>query len=121
MQLDTLAKDMNNPQVIMPTFYLATEVIDIDDKKIICIYVPESSQPHSYKGNIYDRNEVGDFKLSNQKLITDLYIRKQECYTENRVFPYLDISDFEDEQFELVKKLVKTNRIDHPWGSMTNE
>lgn len=40
MQLDTLAKDMNNPQVITPTFYLATEVIDIDDKKIICIYVP---------------------------------------------------------------------------------
>ena len=120
-QLDTLAKDMNNPQIITPTFYLATEVIDIDGKKIIYIYVPESSQPHSYKGNIYDRNEDGDFKLSNPLRVTDLYIRKQECYTENKVFPYLDMSDFEDEQFELAKKLIKTNRIDHPWGNMTNE
>ena len=120
-QLDTLAKDMNNPQVISPTFYLSTEVIPVDGKKLIYIYVPESSQPHSYKGIIYDRNEDGDFKLTNQQLITELYIRKQENYTENKVFPYLDMDDFENEQFDMVRKLVKLNRANHPWVSMTNE
>ena len=120
-QLDTLAKDMNNPQVISPTFYLSTEVIPVDGKKLIYIYVPESSQPHSYKGIIYDRNEDGDFKLTNQQLITELYIRKQESYTENKVFPYLDMDDFENEQFDMVRKLVKLNRANHPWVSMTNE
>lgn len=83
-QLDTLAKDMNNPQVITPTFYLSTEVIEIEGKKIIYIYVPESSQPHTYKSVIYDRNEDGDFKLTNQQLITNLYLRKQDSYTENK-------------------------------------
>jgi len=50
---------MNNPQVLSPKFFLSTEVVDIDGKKVIHIYVPESSQPHSYKGHLYDRNEDG--------------------------------------------------------------
>ena len=33
-QLDTLAKDMNNPQIITPTFYLSSQVITIGGKKI---------------------------------------------------------------------------------------
>lgn len=72
-------------------------------KKVIHIYVPESSQPHSYKGRLYDRNEDGDFKLTNQQLITNLYLRKQDSYTENKVFEYLDMSDFETEQFDRIR------------------
>src|ERR1035437_10894778 len=75
-QLDILARDTNNPQIISPTFYLSTEVVELAGKKIIYIYVPESSQPHTYKGIIYDRKQDGDFKLSNQQLITNLYLRK---------------------------------------------
>ena len=119
--LDTLAKDMNNPQVITPTFYLSAEVVDIDDEKVIYVYVPESSQPHNYKGAYYDRNEDGDFRLNNQYMITNLYVRKQESYSENRVFPYLNIDDFEEEQFNMVRKSVELNRADHPWANMTNE
>lgn len=120
-QLDTLAKDMNNPQVISPTFFLSTEVVEIDGKKVMYIYVPESSQPHNHKGVIYDRNEDGDFKLTNQQLITNLYLRKQDSYTENKVFPFLDMSDFEAERFDTVRKLVKLTNANHPWASMTNE
>lgn len=32
-QLDTLARNMNNPQIISPTFFLSTEVVDIDGEK----------------------------------------------------------------------------------------
>ncbi len=88
-QLDVLARDMNNPQIISPTFYLSSEVVEIDDKKVIYIYVPESSQVHSCKSIIYDRNEDGDFKVTNQQLIGKLYLRKQEAYTENKVYPFL--------------------------------
>ena len=120
-QLDILARDTNNPQIISPTFYLSTEVVELAGKKIIYIYVPESSQPHSYKGIIYDRNQDGDFKLSNQQLITNLYLRKQDGYTENKVFPYLVMADFESEKFDIVRKLVRLTRSDHPWVNMTNE
>lgn len=120
-QLDILARDTNNPQIISPTFYLSTEVVELAGKKIIYIYVPESSQPHSYKGIIYDRKQDGDFKLSNQQLITNLYLRKQDGYTENKVFPYLVLDDFEFEKFDMVRKLVRLTRSDHPWVNMTNE
>ena len=120
-QLDILARDTNNPQIISPTFYLSTEVVELAGKKIIYIYVPESSQPHTYKGIIYDRKQDGDFKLSNQQLITNLYLRKQDGYTENKVFPYLVLDDFEFEKFDMVRKLVRLTRSDHPWVNMTNE
>lgn len=50
-----------------------------------------------------------------------MYIRKQDCYTENKVFEYLDMNDFEAERFDMVRKIVKLNRADHPWADMTNE
>lgn len=120
-QLDTLARDMNNPQVISPTFYLSTEVVDIDGKKIIYVYVPESSQPHSYKGVFYDRNQDGDLKLTNQQLIANLYLRKQDGYTENKVFPHLRMEDLEPERFDEVRNLVRVTRSDHPWQNMSDE
>ncbi len=120
-QLDTLARDMNNPQIISPTFYLGTEVVDIEGKKIIYVYVPESSQPHAYKGVIYDRNQDGDFKLTNQNLITNLYLRKQDGYTENKVFPFLRLEDFELGLFDMVRNYVVQIRPDHPWRNMANE
>ena len=120
-QLDALARDMNNPQIISPTFFLSTDVVDIDGKKVISIFVPESSQPHAYKGAYYDRNEDGDFKLTNQQLITNLFLRKQDGYTENKVFPYLEMEDFETELFDTVRNLVRLTRADHPWINMSNE
>ena len=120
-QLDTLERDLNNMQLINPTCNLNTEIINIDDKKVIQLYVPESSQVHTYKGLIYDRKQDGDFKLNNQQQITHLYIRKQDGYAENKVYPYLTIDDFEMNQFDAVRKLVRLTRIDHPWLKMSNE
>jgi ATP-dependent DNA helicase RecG len=120
-QLDTLNRDMNNPQIISPTFYLATDVVEVDGKVVIYIYVPESSQPHNYKGVIYDRNGEGDTKLTNQQLITNLYLRKQDGYTENKVFPYLRMDDFETDLFKVVRNYVRLTSDDHPWLNMSDE
>ena len=76
--LKTLADNMNNSQIIMPTAFVETQVFDIDDKKIICIYVPESFQAHSHKGLYYDRRAEGDYKLTTHHLIAGLYLRKQD-------------------------------------------
>ena len=51
-QLDQLAKDMNNPQLFKPTYYLNYEPMEIDGRQIIYFYVPESNQAHSYKESI---------------------------------------------------------------------
>ena len=120
-QLDTLAKDLNNPQVINPTFYLNFEPLQIDGKWIIYFYVPESSQAHTYKGLYYDRNQDGDFALRNSQQIADLILRKQTGCTENRVLPYLTMDDLEIDLFDDVRKRVKLNKATHLWATMTNE
>lgn len=43
-QLDTLAKDMNNPQLFNPTYYLDFETVKMDGYNLIHCYVPESVQ-----------------------------------------------------------------------------
>ncbi|KAA6317901.1 hypothetical protein EZS27_032016, partial [termite gut metagenome] len=121
-QLQRLADDMNNPQIIMPTARLETEIVEIDGKKVINIYVPESPEPQTYLGIYYDRNEEGDYKLTTRRMITDLYIRKQDGYTENKIYPFMRMEDFEVELFDKVRKIVSLrSRSEHPWSDMSNE
>ncbi|GAU77714.1 Fic family protein [Fusibacter sp. 3D3] len=47
-------------------------------------------------------------------------MRKQATYTENRIFPYADMDELEDELFTRVRKTVKNLRPGHPWVSMDN-
>ena len=77
---------MNNPQKISPTFYLSVEEVEIDGKAVLYIFVPESSQVHRCNGKIFDRNEDGDMDITdNTNLVSEVYIRKQGTYAENRI------------------------------------
>jgi len=118
--LKTLSDDMNNTQIMMPTAYVETKIFNIEDKKIICIYVPESFQAHSHKGFYYDRREEGDYKLTTHHLIAGLYLRKQDVYSENKVFPQLKITDFVAEDFDYVRNIVSVFDKKHLWINMNN-
>lgn len=123
--VEQLKKDfvtsLNNPQTLNPAFYLAVEDVEIDGKTILYINVPESSQVHRCKGKIFDRNEDGDFDITNNtNLVSGLYMRKQATYTENRIFPYADMEELEDELFTRVRKTVGNLKPGHPWVSMDN-
>jgi len=112
---------MNNTQKISPTFYLSIEEIEIDGKKILYVYVPESSQVHRCNGRIFDRNEDGDFEITdNTNLVAAMYMRKQSTYTENMIFPYAKISDLRSDLFTKIRKLASNERANHPWKSMDN-
>ena len=120
--LDTLVVNANNPQKLNPPYYLSPYVLEIDGKKIISVYVPESSQVHSTAGKIFDRNEDGDFNVtSHSELVTQLYLRKQKTYTENQVFPFVSIDDFKSSLFDRVRALVRNQRLNHPWLELSNE
>ena len=120
-QLDSLAKDMNNPQLFRPTFYLDFEQMEIDGKQIIYFYVPQSSQAHSYKGIYYDRNQDGDFELRSNEQIANLFIRKSKGRTENRVFPFLGMLDLDKDTFDNLRTLIRIDNQQHPWLTMTDE
>jgi ATP-dependent DNA helicase RecG len=98
---------------------LSIEEIEIDEKKILYVYVPESSQVHRCNGKIFDRNEDGDFEITNNtNLVAAMYMRKQSTYTENRIFPYAELSDLKREIFIKVRKMAANQRPNHPWKSM---
>lgn len=121
--VDKVKKDfvtsMNNPQKISPTFYLSVEEVAVDGKMILYIYVPESSQVHRCNGKIFDRNEDGDIDITdNTNLVSGIYMRKQGTYTENRIFPFAELSELRSELFTKVRKLAANQRPNHSWKLM---
>lgn len=120
--IDPLITSCNNIQKLNPTFYLSPEIVEVDGKKVIYTYVPESSQVHSTVGKIFDRNADGDFDITNNhNLVTQLYIRKQTTFSENNIYPYLSINDFDIELFDKIRNLARNQRANHPWLEMNNE
>jgi len=98
----------NNPQKLNPTFYFSPEIIEIDRNKIIYIYIPASSQVHNTTGNIFDRNSDGDFNITNNAdSVSELYLRKQTTYSENKIYPYAGLSDLKRDLIERVRIMAK--------------
>jgi len=113
------ATTVNNPQKINPAFYLTIEELLVNKKAILYIYVPESSQVHRCGGKIYDRNEDGDFEITNNtNAVTKLYLRKQTTYSENKVYPFITIKDLRKDLIDRARKLAGNQKPGHPWGEM---
>lgn len=47
-------------------------------------------------------------------------MRKQRTYTENRIFPYADISELKGDLLIKARKMAANERVDHPWKSMND-
>ncbi len=112
----------NNPQKLSPVFPLSPESIDYDGKTVICIYVPESSMVHSTAGKTFDRSGDADLDISRQQAaITELHLRKQQSFTENRIYPYLRLNDLRTDLIDRARRLARGQRPDHPWLELSNE
>ena len=73
---------INNPQKLSPPTYISIEEIMVEDKCLLRIYVPVSSQVRRCNGRIYDRNEDGDMDITDHTVqVAHLYQRKQNTYT----------------------------------------
>jgi ATP-dependent DNA helicase RecG len=112
---------MNNPQKINPPFYLSIEEVTIDGKLILYINVPESSQVHRCNNKIFDRNYEGDFDITDkQQLVFSLYLRKQNTYSENKVYPYATLADLQEDVIARARKMALSRWDDHPWQGMSD-
>jgi ATP-dependent DNA helicase RecG len=119
---NNIITNANNPQKLNPPFYLSPQVIDSKGKKVIYIYVPESSQVHNTSGKIFDRNEDGDLDITkHHDQVTQLYLRKQNTYSENKVFPYVELVDFKPELFKRVRTIAENLYSQHPWLEINDE
>jgi len=110
---------INNPQKINPACYLSVNETDVDGKRILRIYVPESSQVHRCNNRIFDRNEDGDFDITDHtRLVAELYQRKQATYSENKIYPFASLDELRSDLIERCRRLAGVWRNDHPWLKM---
>ena len=86
------------------------------------MYVPRSSHVHQTVGKIFDRNEDGDFDITdNSSSVRNLHLRKQLYYSENQIFPYLKYSDLNEELIQRSRTLAGNHQPGHPWMRIDNE
>ena len=110
---------INNPQKINPPAYMSLNEVTIEGKPVLRIYVPESSQVHRCNGRIYDRNEDGDFDITDHtRQVADLYQRKQATYSENKIYPFAKLEDLRADIIDKCRRLAGVWRDDHPWLGM---
>lgn len=75
---------VSNPAMFSPTVYLSPEILEYEGKIVIHVHVPSSAEVHSYKGIIYDRVNDSDVKVTSTSQIAQMYIRKQDVFTERQ-------------------------------------
>ncbi|MGN6400881.1 MAG: RNA-binding domain-containing protein [Flavisolibacter sp.] len=118
-----IVTNANNLLKLNPQFYLSPEIINYKGKAVIYVYVPQSSQVHSTAGRIFDRNATdGDIDITNiQHQVTQLYVRKQQTYSENKIYPAMRINDFRKDLLQRVRTMAANQRANHPWMNMNDE
>lgn len=124
--IKTMKKDFvnlcNNPEKMFPTVHLDIKEFIYEEKHILYIYVHESSDVHKTANKIFDRNEDGDFDITNNTtLISNLYIRKRNTYIENKIYPFATMSDLRVDLIEEARKMASNITSNHPWSKMNNE
>ena len=112
---------INNANKLYPPLYLQMEEYDVDDKKILYVYVPVNSQVCRHNGKIFDRNNDSDIDITNNTdLVYQLYARKTGSYFVNKVTRF-GIDDLRADLIERARKMTSARMADHPWKSMTDE
>ena len=116
-------KTVSNPAVFSPTVYLAPEIIKYDNKHtIIHLHISPSAEVHSYKRVIYDRVDDADVKVTATGAIAQMYIRKQNIFTEKKIYPYARMEDLRLDLLPQIRTMAKNHAGgQHPWTSMSDE
>lgn len=116
-------KVISNPVLFSPTIYLVPEILPYDEKRsIIHVHVPPSAEVHSYKKVIYDRVDDADVKVTATGAIAQMYIRKQNIFTEKKIYPYARLEDLRLDLLPKIRIMAQNHAGgQHPWTSMNDQ
>ena len=106
--------------MFQPKLFITPEIVLIDGKLIIHIHVPFSSELCRYKKEIYDRIGESDVIVKSTSKIVELGIRKQNVYTEQKVFPFATISELNADLIERARRMAVYKNENHPWKNLSD-
>ena len=115
-------KCISNQQLFTPTIYLVPEILEYDGRTIH-VHVPMSAEVHSYKKVIYDRVDDADVRVTSTDQIAQMYIRKQDIFTERRIYPYVEKEDLRLDMLSRLRVMARNNTMTgtHPWTDLTDD
>ena len=115
-----LISAMNDANLLNPPFCVLPEILDYEDKKVIHMNVPKSTDVHRFRGVCYDRIDESDIKVTSSDQIAQMYIRKRNIYTEQMLYPDVKIDDLRSDLIPRVKMMACAFRPDHPWKELSD-
>lgn len=116
-------KVVSNPLLFSPTVYLTPEIIKYHkEHTIIHVHIPPSAEVHSYKKVIYDRVDDADVKVTATGAIAQMYIRKQNIFTEKKIYPYAKMEDLRLDLLPKIRIMAQNHAGgQHPWTAMDDQ
>lgn len=110
---------ISNDTLFHPTVYLDPELLQFEGHTVIHIHVPSSSEVHSYKKTVYDRVDDADVRVTATGSIAAMYIRKQNIFTEKKIYPYAKLDDLRLNLLPRIRQAAANHAMGrHPWQDM---
>ena len=117
--MKNLINTSNNEELFVPYANVMPEMVDVDDKAIIVIQVPEGESVYQYKHRFFDRNGDADVDVTRQpQLLNQLFERKSQNLFEGRCVEGLTVDDLDARTFEQCRKMKSLEGTGHPWEMM---
>ncbi|MGN0132173.1 MAG: RNA-binding domain-containing protein [Lachnospiraceae bacterium] len=112
---------LNNTNKMSPTLYIEIEEFEYQDKLLLWTYVPPASTVIRCSGRVYDRNDEGDFDITDSPIqMENMYARKTGAFSENKLFPYATEDDLRMDLMPRVRRLIENKNAQHEWLKMTD-
>lgn len=114
---------ISNPALLSPTIYLTPEIIkDEQGHTVIHVHIPPSAEVHSYKKVVYDRVNDADVKVTATSQIAAMYIRKQNIFTEKKIYPFVTMDDLRLDLLPRIRQMAATHAGGkHPWEGINDQ
>ena len=112
---------LNNTNKMSPTLYIEIEEFEYQDKLLLWTYVPPASTVIKCSGRVYDRNDEGDFDITDSPIqMENMYARKTGAFSENKLFPYATEDDLRMDLMPRVRRLIENKNAQHEWLKMSD-
>lgn len=77
---------------------------------------------HSFKKVIYDRVNDADVKITSTSAIAQMYIRKQNIFTEKKIYPYAKMEDLRLDLLPKIRIMAQNHAGgQHHWTTMDDQ
>ena len=112
---------VNNPRLFNVPPAIETEVISTGGLDVVRVWVPMGPAVYSYRGVTYDRLADADIRVLGVDQMSLLYLRKQNAYTERKVYRFVSTSDLDAGLIARARKMALARNPSHPWATLDDD